>query len=96
MGVVAEWVKLQATLWIPTIPLIFFFKSPFSSNLVSYLTQVSDLDLAPDPDQFVASPPVRYINSGCCVNFFQKSAMANNVFCIIFMVDPLVKGGASN
>ncbi len=48
--------------------------------IVSYLTQVSDLDLAPDTEQFVASPPVRYINSGCCVNFFQKSAMANNVF----------------
>ena len=30
-------------------------------TIVSYLTQVSDLDLAPDPDQFVASPPVRYI-----------------------------------
>ncbi len=41
--------------------------------IVSYLTQVSNVDLAPDPDQFVASPPVRYINSGCCVNFFQKS-----------------------
>ncbi len=40
--------------------------------VVSYLTQVSDLDLAPDPEQFVASPPVRYINSGCCVHFFQK------------------------
>ncbi len=30
-------------------------------HLVSYLTQVSDLDLAPDPGQFVASPPVRLI-----------------------------------
>ncbi len=29
--------------------------------IVNYLTQVSDLDLAPDPDQFVASPPVRYM-----------------------------------
>ncbi len=38
-------------------------------HIVSYLTQVSDLDLAPDLDQFVASPPLRYINSGCCVNF---------------------------
>ena len=27
-----------------------------------YLTLVSDLELAPDTDQFVASPPVRYIN----------------------------------
>ncbi len=54
-------------------------------QLVRYLTQVSDLDLAPDPEQFVASPPVRYINSGCCVNFFQKSAMANNIFCIMMM-----------
>ena len=26
--------------------------------LGSYLTQVSDLDLAPDPEQFVASPPM--------------------------------------
>ena len=40
-----------------------------SCVIVSYLTQVSDLDLAPNLDQFVASPPVRYINSGCCVNF---------------------------
>ncbi len=39
------------------------------AHIVSYLTQVSDLDLASDPEQFVASPPVRYINSGCCVNF---------------------------
>ena len=36
-------------------------------HLVSYLTPVSDLDLAPPTDQFVASPPVRYINPGCCV-----------------------------
>ncbi len=43
-------------------------------HVVSYLTQVSDLDLAPDPEQFVASPPVRYIDSGCCVNFFQHLA----------------------
>ena len=45
-------------------------------HLVSYLTQISDLDLAPDTEQFVASPPVRYINCGCCVNFFQKSAIS--------------------
>ncbi len=30
--------------------------------LVSYLTPDSDLDLAPDPDQFAALPPIRYIN----------------------------------
>ncbi len=30
--------------------------------LVSYLTLLSDLDLVPDTDQFVASPSVRYIN----------------------------------
>ncbi len=30
------------------------------NNLVSYLTPVSDLDLAPATDQFVAFPPVRY------------------------------------
>ncbi len=56
----------------------FLFKS---LPIVSYPTQVSDLDLAPNTDQFVASPPVKYINSGCCVNFFQKSAIPNNVFC---------------
>ncbi len=55
-------------------------RNPTKRGLVTYLTQVSDLDLAPDPEQFVASPPVRYINSGCCVHLFQKSAMANNVF----------------
>ena len=31
--------------------------------IVGYLTPDSDLDLAPDPDQFGALPPVRYINS---------------------------------
>ncbi len=30
--------------------------------LVGYLTPDSDLDLAPDPDQFGALPPIRYIN----------------------------------
>ncbi len=40
--------------------------------LVSYLTLVSDLDLAPNTDQFVASPPVRYISSGCCVKEIPK------------------------
>ncbi len=34
-----------------------------SALLVGYLTLVSDLDLAPGTDQFVASLPVRYINS---------------------------------
>ncbi len=29
---------------------------------VSYLTPDSDLGLTPDPDQFGALPPVRYIN----------------------------------
>ncbi len=32
-----------------------------SRLLVGYLTQVSDLDLAPGTDQFLAFPPVRYI-----------------------------------
>ena len=36
-------------------------------HIVSYLTLVSNLDVAPDPNQFVASPSVRYINSGCCL-----------------------------
>ena len=39
-----------------------------SNEIVSYLTPLSDLDLAPETDQFVASPPVRYINPGCYVN----------------------------
>ncbi len=52
-------------------------------SIVSYLTLVSDLDLASNTDQVVASPPVRYINPGCCVNFFQKSNLASSVFCII-------------
>ncbi len=30
------------------------------TDLVSYLTPVSDLHLAPDTDQIVASPAVRY------------------------------------
>ncbi len=30
--------------------------------IVGYLTPDSDLDLAPDLDQFGALPPVRYIN----------------------------------
>ena len=30
--------------------------------IVGYLTPDSDLDLAPDPNQFGALPPVRYIN----------------------------------
>ncbi len=30
--------------------------------IVGYLTPDSDLDLAPDPDQFGALPPIRYIN----------------------------------
>ncbi len=30
--------------------------------IVGYLTPDSDLDLTPDPDQFGALPPVRYIN----------------------------------
>ena len=38
-------------------------------HLVGYLTLVSDLDLAPDTDQFVASPPVRYMNINS--HFFQ-------------------------
>ena len=49
-------------------------------TIVSYLTPVSDLDLASPTDQFVASSPVRYINPGCCVKFFQKSKVANSVF----------------
>ncbi len=44
----------------------------FIVTLVNYLTQVSDLDLAPDSDQFMASPTVRYINSGSCVHIFPK------------------------
>ena len=42
-------------------------KNSSSKLLVCYLTLVSDLDLAPPTDQFVASPPVRYINPGYCV-----------------------------
>ena len=34
------------------------YKERFFS-IVGYLTMVSDLDLAPNTDQFVASPPVR-------------------------------------
>ncbi len=49
------------------------------AKLVSYLTPVSDLDLAPPTDQFVASPPVRYITPRCYVKIFQKSKVANSV-----------------
>ncbi len=37
-------------------------KATFLIIVVGYLTPDSDLDLAPDPDQFGALPPVRYIN----------------------------------
>ena len=47
-------------------------KFPNEKDIVSYLTPVSDLDLAPPTDQFVASLPVRYTNPGCCVKIFQK------------------------
>ena len=42
-------------------------------HIVSYLTPVFYLDLTPDTDQFVASPPLRYINPGCYVHFFPNS-----------------------
>ena len=48
--------------------------------LFRYLTPVSDLDLAPDNDQFMASPPIRYINPRCNVNFFQNSEVAISIF----------------
>ncbi len=35
---------------------------PWIVQIVGYLTPDSDLDLAPDPDQFRALPPVRYMN----------------------------------
>ena len=54
-----------------------------SAMLVSYLTPVSDLDLIPDTDQFMASPPIRYINPGCCVKNFQKSNVANSVVLLM-------------
>ncbi len=81
------WNNLVPNLWLESI------NSFVLGILVSYLTMVSDLDLAFPTDQFMASPPVRYINPGCCVKKFQKSNVANSVFCIIFVVDPLVKGG---
>ena len=47
--------------------------------IVSYLTPLSDLDLAPDTDQFVAFPPIRYINPGFYVNFFQHSEVVISI-----------------
>ena len=44
--------------------------------MVSYLTPVSDLYLAPPTEQFVASPPVRYINPVCCVKILNLTMMA--------------------
>ncbi len=52
------------------------------SHIVGYLTLDSDLDLAPGTDQFVAFPPVKYINSRCCVKISQKFSKANNIFAL--------------
>ena len=49
--------------------------------IVSYLTLVSDLDLAPLLDQFVAFPPGWYINPGCCVTI-SKNPMWPTVFLV--------------
>ena len=63
---------LNSSLWIKNdwinreiaCPWCFTRKFLFTAHIVGYLTLVSDL--APGTVQFLASPPVRSINSRCC------------------------------
>ncbi len=62
----SQWYSHTGSQVVPSHCIYFNFihgHNPYKEedNIVSYLTQVSDLDLAPDPEQFVASTPVRFI-----------------------------------
>ncbi len=57
-----EAIHIIVTMSVTSCNLDMVEKKTQISPLVGYLTPDSDLDLAPDPDQVGALPPVRYIN----------------------------------